>query len=69
MPRKGNTAEGQSLTITLSRQSVDALNQIASRGLYGRNPSEVAARFVDSALRELVQFAPIVLKPRTLKED
>jgi hypothetical protein len=62
MGRKGNAAEGQPLTITLSRQSVEALNQIAARGIYGRNVPEVAARFVDRALQDLVQFPPIALK-------
>jgi hypothetical protein len=69
MARKGNTSEGRSLTITLSRQSVEALNQIAARGLYGRNGPEVAARFVDQALQGLVQFPPIVLKTGQEKED
>jgi hypothetical protein len=62
MARKGNAAEGRSVTITLSRQSVEALNQIAARGIFGRNAPEVAARFVDRALQDLVQFPPILLK-------
>jgi len=60
--RKGNAAEGVSLPITLSRQAVDALNQIAARGIFGRNANEVAARFVDEALQKVVQFSPITLK-------
>jgi hypothetical protein len=69
MARKGNAAEGRSLTITLSRQSVDALNQIAVRGIYGRNAPEVAARFVDLRLQDLVQFPPILLKTDPVQED
>jgi hypothetical protein len=66
--RKGNAAEGIPLTITLSRQSVDALTQIAGRGLYGRNVPEVAARFVDRTLQDMVQFPPIILKTEQIPE-
>jgi hypothetical protein len=68
MSRKGNAAAGQPLTITLSRQSVDALNQLAARGLYGRNAAEVAARFVDSALQDFVEAPRIVVKTGQLQE-
>jgi hypothetical protein len=67
--RKGNAAEGIPLSITLSRQSVEALNQIAARGIYGRNAPEVAARFVDRALQDLVQFPPIALKIEQIQEE
>lgn len=69
MAKKGNAAEGKAFTLTLSSQSIDALNQIAARGVYGRNASEVAARFVDQALQGLVKFPPIELKLREITED
>jgi hypothetical protein len=68
MPKRGNAAEGVSLRITISKQSEEALEQIAARGIYGRNPSEVAARFVDQALQGLVQFPAIVLKTERTEE-
>jgi len=67
--RKGNAAEGKPLTITLSEQSIDALHKIAMRGIYGRNPNEVAARFVDQALQGLVQFPAITLNPEDFKRE
>ena len=67
--RKGNAVGGRPLTITLSEQSLDALNQIAGRGIYGRNSADVAARFVDEALQRLVDFPPIVLKTRNVEQD
>ncbi len=62
MPKKGNATEGVSLRITISKQSEEALEKLAARGVYGRNPAEVAARFVDQALQGMIQFPPIVLK-------
>jgi hypothetical protein len=67
--RKANASEGVPLSITLSRQSIDALNQIAARGLYGRNAPEVAARFVDQALQGMIQFPPIILKIDQIPEE
>jgi hypothetical protein len=63
MARTPNAAEGKSLTMTLSRQSLEALEKIAARGIYGRNAAEVAARFVDRALQDLIEFPPITLRP------
>ena len=68
MARTPNAAEGGSITITLSRQSLEALDKIAARGIYGRNAAEVAGRFVDKALQDLVQFPPITLKIEPLSE-
>jgi hypothetical protein len=61
MAKKGNASEGVSLRITLSKQSSEALEKLAARGIFGRNPSEVAARFVDRALQDYIQFPPITL--------
>ncbi len=62
MAKSANTVRSGSLTVTLSEQSVQLLEQIASRGIYGRNPAEVAGRFVDQELVRLVEAAG--LKPR-----
>ena len=50
---KANASDGVSVKITVSRQSAALLARIAAKGIYGRNPSEVAGRFVDKALVEL----------------
>jgi len=63
MPRKGNASEGVLLRITVSRQSAELLNQIAARGIYGRNDSEVASRFIDKALQDFVEVPRISLSP------
>jgi hypothetical protein len=62
MSRKANASEGVSVRITVSRQSAELLNQIATMGIYGRNDAEVAARFVDKALQEFVQAPQITLR-------
>jgi hypothetical protein len=55
MPKAGNSSQGVSLRITVSAQSAQLLLQIASIGIYGRNQSEVAARFVDRALEQFIE--------------
>jgi hypothetical protein len=55
MPRKANASDGVPIKITISRQSAALLAKIASKGIYGRNQSEVAGRFVDKALEAFVE--------------
>jgi hypothetical protein len=62
MGKAANTVRSEVLTLTLSEQSVSLLEEIAARGIYGRNPAEVAGRFVDQELARLVEAAR--LKPR-----
>jgi hypothetical protein len=54
MPRTANASDGVSVKITVSKQSADLLSRIATMGIYGRNQSDVAARFVDKALESFV---------------
>jgi hypothetical protein len=67
MARKANLSDGVPLKITVSQQSADLLSKIAARGIYGRNQSEVAARFVDRALEAFVD-APRFRLDDSLKE-
>ena len=62
MGKPANTVRSESLTVTLSQQSVELLEQIASRGIYGRNPAEVAGRFVDRELERLVESLRLKLR-------
>ena len=63
MPKSGNTSAGVTIRITVSEQSARVLAQIAALGIYGRNQSEVAARFVDKALQDFVEMPRIPIEP------
>jgi hypothetical protein len=64
MPKNANTVDSGTLRVTLSSQSVELLNLLATRGIYGRNAAEVAARFVDERLRDFTE-KPVLEVPRT----
>lgn len=55
MGKSNNLVESTTLRVTISVQSAKLLEQLAGRGIYGRNPAEVAARFVDEALQRFVE--------------
>jgi hypothetical protein len=55
MPKGNNLAGSSPLRVTVSVQSRRLLEQLAERGIYGRNSAEVAARFIDNALKEFVE--------------
>lgn len=55
MAKKSNAAASVTVRVTVSAQSARLLNQLAARGIYGRNPAEVAGRFVDEALQKFVE--------------
>jgi len=55
MARKANASDGVPVKITVSKQSAELLAKIATKGIYGRNQSEVAGRFVDKALEAFVE--------------
>jgi hypothetical protein len=40
--------------VTVSTRSARLLHQLATQGIYGRNPAEVAGRFIDEALQKFV---------------
>jgi len=62
MSKSGNITDSETIRVTLSRQSVALLDELARKGIYGRNRADVAARFVDEALQKLVEIP--VLKIR-----
>jgi hypothetical protein len=55
MAKGNNTADSRQITITISEQSGKLLDRLAQMGIYGRNPADVAGRFVDKALQEFVE--------------
>jgi hypothetical protein len=54
-----NTTASNVIRITLSEQSVHLLDELARKGVYGRNKAEVAGRFIDEALQKFVE-APLL---------
>ena len=54
MPKGNNLADSSTLRVTVSVQAEKLLEQLAGQGIYGRNSAEVAARFIDEALKGFV---------------
>lgn len=54
MAKSPNLSSSEPLRITISAQSLSLLEDLARRGIYGRNAAEVAARFIDQALAGFV---------------
>jgi hypothetical protein len=55
MARPKNTSPGERFEVRLAAQSVDLLQQLAKRGIYGRSPAEVGGRFIERALEQFVE--------------
>ena len=55
MPKNRNTTGSVTFRLTVSTQSASLLEQLAARGIYGRNVAEVAGRFVDKALEQFIE--------------
>jgi len=66
MARAVNASASGTIEVTLSVQSKLLLQELAARGVYGRNVAEVAARFIDAALERFVE-APRLPLPRVRK--
>jgi hypothetical protein len=59
--KKGNAVDSKSFPVTLSLPAIQLLDEIAKNGLWGRNGSEVAGRFVDRALEAFVEQPKVKL--------
>ena len=62
MAKSPNPAGSETITVSVSVQSARLLDQLAGRGIYGRNRAEVAGRFIDQALKEFVVAPKFNLK-------
>jgi len=62
MAKGSNSTGSDILRVSLSDQSLELLEQLARRGIYGRNPAEVAGRFIDRALSRFVDRPRFPLK-------
>ncbi len=54
MAKGNNVVHSAAIRLTVSVQSQKLLEELAQQGIYGRNPAEVAGRFVDAALQGFV---------------
>jgi len=64
MPKGENITESETIRVTLSSQSVALLDELAKKGIYGRNRADVAGRFVDEALQKFVEAPLLKIKER-----
>jgi hypothetical protein len=64
MPKSENPTGSESVRVTLSSESVRLLDELALKGIYGRNRAEVAARFVDQALQAFVDRPTLKLRSK-----
>lgn len=67
MAKGANTVESDTLRITLSLQSLELLELLAARGIYGRNAADVAAGFVDERLRDFTEKPILKIRLRKAK--
>jgi hypothetical protein len=65
--KRGNAVESEQFAITVSSESARLLDEIAKNGIWGKNRSEVAGRFVDRALEGFVEQPKLKLPKLTVK--
>lgn len=62
MARRRNASPGTKFEVTLAKQSIDLLEELARRGIYGRTPAEVGGRFIEQTLQQFVDPPKLVPK-------
>jgi hypothetical protein len=62
MAKTANPSDSETVRITLSSESIRLLDELAVRGIYGRNRAEVASRFVDQKLQDFVDRPTLKLR-------
>jgi hypothetical protein len=62
MARQKNASPGIKFEVTLAKQSIDLIEDLAKHGIYGRTPAEVGGRFIEQALQEFVGKPKLKLK-------
>lgn len=63
MAKVANSSGSAVIRVTVSTQSAALLDELATKGIYGRNPAEVAGRFIDEALQKFVETPRLPLRP------
>ena len=61
MAKAENASKSAVIRVTVSTQSAALLDELAAKGIYGRNSAEVAGRFVDEALQKFVEVPRLQL--------
>jgi hypothetical protein len=64
MAKAENASKSAVIRVTVSTQSAVLLDELAAKGIYGRNSAEVAGRFVDEALQKFVETPRLPLSSR-----
>ena len=67
MGKAENKCTTVQVTVSLSEQIVDLLDQIAETGMMGQNRAEVARRFIDDAALKALANPLLNLKRKTKK--
>ncbi|MGH9430739.1 MAG: hypothetical protein ACRD3T_04290 [Terriglobia bacterium] len=62
MAKANNAVSSRTIRVTVSVQSEQLLEQLAQKGIYGRNSAEVAGRFVDTALQQFIEQPKLSLE-------
>jgi hypothetical protein len=62
MAKAENASKSAVIRVTVSAQSAALLDELAAKGIYGRNSAEVAGRFVDEALQKFVEAPRLPLQ-------
>lgn len=68
MARPKSISPGVRFEVTLAEQSVEMLKELASRGIYGRSPSEVGGRFIEQALQQFTESPKLIIKKRSARQ-
>jgi hypothetical protein len=61
MARPKNISPGERFEVRLAAQSIELLQQLAKRGIYGRSPAEVGGRFIERSLEQFVEHPKLKL--------
>ncbi len=69
MARRKNSSPGNKFEVTLAKQSVDMIEELAKRGIYGRTPAEVGGRFIEQALQQFAEQPKLVPKRTPIARD
>jgi hypothetical protein len=60
LARTKSASPGIKFEVTLAKQSIDLIEELARRGIYGRTPAEVGGRFIEQSLQQFVEAPRLV---------
>ena len=69
MARHRNASPGVKFEVTLATQSVDLIEELSKRGIYGRTAAEVGGRFIEQALQQFVDKPKLTPKRTSPARD